>query len=175
MVLAGSGQCGVIVRARLRLMPAPSHILLHELTYTNLDDYLADHLRLVREAHFDGQYGTIMRDESRTWRFVIEVGKFFTPPNEPNIRALEGDLRFASATAPARMTYHDYLFRFETRGGVLAAGNPSPFITMWIPASATRTYLDNILSLSPQTFALVPFQGVEQFGCYPLHTRCFKR
>jgi cytokinin dehydrogenase len=137
MVLAGQGQCGVIVRARLRLMPAPSHILLHELTYTNLDDYLADHLRLVREAHFDGQYGTIMRDESRTWRFVIEVGKFFTPPNEPNIRALEGDLRFASAAAPARMTYHDYLFRFEARNAGLPAGRPSPFITMYIPASAT--------------------------------------
>jgi len=73
-----------------------------------------------------------------------------------------------------RMTYHDYLFRFETRGGV-APGRPSPFITMWIPASATRTYLDNILSLSPQESALVPFQGVEQFGCYPLNTRRFTR
>jgi cytokinin dehydrogenase len=169
MVLAGSGQCGVIVRARLRLMPAPSHILLHELTYTNLDDYLADHLRLVREAHFDGQYGTIMRDESRTWRFVIEVGKFFTPPNEPNIRALEGDLRFASATAPARMTYHDYLFRFEARNAGLPAGRPSPFITMYIPASATKDYLSNILSLSPEAAAL------SQFGFYPLNTRRFTR
>jgi hypothetical protein len=35
--------------------------------------------------------------------------------------------------------------------------------------------LDNILSLSPQAFALVPLQVVEQFGCYPLNTRCFKR
>jgi FAD/FMN-containing dehydrogenase len=169
MVLAGQGQCGVIVRARLRLMPAPSHILLHELTYTNLDDYLADHLRLAREAHFDGQYGTIMRDESRTWRFVIEVGKFFTPPNEPNIRALEGDLRFASAAAPARMTYHDYLFRFEARIAALPAGRPSPFITMYIPASATKDYLSNILSLSPEAAAL------SQFSFYPLNTRRFTR
>ncbi len=169
MVLAGQGQCGVIVRARLRLMPAPSHVLLHELTYTNLDDYLADHLRLVREAHFDGQYGTIMRDESRTWRFVIEVGKFFTPPNEPNIRALEGDLRFASAAAPARMTYHDYLFRFEARNAALPAGRPSPFITMYISASATKDYLSNILSLSPEAAAL------SQFGFYPLNTRRFTR
>jgi len=174
MVLAGQGQCGVIVRAGLPLMPAPTHVVLHELTYTDLDAYLTDQLRLARDGRFDGQRGTMLRDQSGTWSFRIEIGKFFTSPNEPNIRALEADLRFASAAEPVRMTYHDYLFRFETRGGV-APGRPSPFITMWIPASATRTYLDNILSLSPQESALVPFQGVEQFGCYPLNTRRFTR
>ncbi len=171
MVLAGQGQCGVIVRAGLPLMPAPTHVVLHELTYTDLDAYLTDQLRLASEGRFDGQRGTMMRDQSGTWSFVIEVGKFFTPPNEPDMQT--GDLHFASAAAPARMTYHDYLFRFETRGGV--TGHPSPFITMWIPASASRTYLDNILSLTPEAAALVRFQGVEQFGCYPLNTRCFKR
>jgi len=106
--------------------------------------------------------------------FRIEIGKFFTAPNEPNIRPLEGDLHFASAAAPRRMTYHDYLFLLETRGGV-AAVRPSPFITMWIPASATRKYLENILSFTPEALALTPFEGVQQFGCYPLNTRCFKR
>ncbi len=171
MVLAGQGQCGVIVRAGLPLMPAPTHVVLHELTYTDLDAYLTDQLRLASEGRFDGQRGTMMRDQSGTWSFVIEVGKFFTPPNEPDMQT--GDLHFASAAAPARMTYHDYLFRFETRGGVKSG--PSPFITMWIPASATRKYLENILSLTPEALALTPFQGVQQFGCYPLNTRCFKR
>jgi cytokinin dehydrogenase len=175
MVLAGQGQCGVIVRAGLPLMPAPTHVMLHELTYTDLDAYLTDQLRLAREGRFDGQRGTMMRDQSGTWRFVIEIGKFFNPPNEPNIRVLEGGFRFASAAAPVRMTYHDYLFRFEMRGGVAGAGDPSPCITMWIPASATRAYLENILSLSPEAAALIHFQGVEQVGCYPLNTRCFKR
>jgi len=174
MVLAGQGQCGVIVRAGLPLAPAPSHVVFLELTYADLDAYLADQLRLASEGRFDGQRGTMMRGQSGAWSFVIEVGKFFTPPDEPDIRALEADLRFASAAAPARMTYHDYLFRLETRGGV-TADHPSPFITMWIPASATRTYLDNILSLTPEAAALVRFQGVEQVGCYPLNTRRFTR
>ncbi len=171
MVLAGQGQCGVIVRAGLPLMPAPMLVVLHELTYTDLDAYLGDQLRLASEGRFDGQRGTMMRDQSGTWRFVIEVAKFFTPPSEPNTQT--EDLHFASATAPARMSYHDYLYRFESRGGV--TGEPSPFITMWIPASATRTYLDHILSLTPEAAALGRFQGVEQFGCYPLNTRCLKR
>jgi FAD/FMN-containing dehydrogenase len=174
MVLAGQGQCGVIVRAGLPLIQAPTHVVYHELTYTDLDAYLTDQLRLAREGRFDGQRGTMMRDHSGTWSFRIEIGKFFTPPNEPNIRALEADLHFASAVAPRRMTYHDYLFLLETRGGVVA-DHPSPFITMWIPASATRAYLDNILSLTPEAAALTNFQGVEQFGCYPLNTRRFTR
>jgi FAD/FMN-containing dehydrogenase len=174
MVLAGQGQCGVIVRAGLPLMPAPTHVVLQELTYTDLDAYLTDQLRLAREGRFDGQRGSMMRDQSGTWSFLIQIGKFFTPPNEPNIRALEGDLHFASAVAPLRMTYHEYLFRFETRGGA-GAGRPSPCITMWIPASATRAYLDNILSLTPEAAALVRFQGVEQFSCYPSNTRRFTR
>jgi cytokinin dehydrogenase len=173
MVLAGQGQCGVIVRAGLPLIPAPTHVVLLELTYTDLDTYLNDQLRLAREGRFDGQRGSMMRNRSGTWSFVIEVGKFFNAPNEPNIRALEADLHFASAAEPKRMTYHDYLFLFETGGGVKTG--PSPFITMWIPASATRKYLENILSLTPEALALTSFQGVQQFGCYPLNTRCFKR
>jgi cytokinin dehydrogenase len=182
MVLAGQGQCGVIVRAGLPLIPAPTHVTFHILTYTGLDAYLTDQLRLASEGRFDGQRGEMLRDKSGTWSFAIEVGKFFTPPNEPNIRALEADLRFASAAAPVRMTYRDYLFRspytnrnFQQPGSVAVAGRPSPCITMWIPASATKAYLENILSLTPEAAALTSFQGVEQFGCYPLNTRRFTR
>jgi hypothetical protein len=46
---------------------------------------------------------------------------------------------------------------------------------MWIPASATQAYLDNILSLTPEAAALPHSQGVEGFGCYPLNTRRFTR
>jgi cytokinin dehydrogenase len=67
------------------------------------------------------------------------------------------------------MTYHDYLFRFEARNAAIPAGRPSPFITMYIPASATKDYLSNILSLSPEAAAL------SQFSFYPLNTRRFTR
>src|SRR6266852_9823173 len=44
MVLAGLGQCGIIVGARIRLIPAPSHVMLQTLTYANPEQYLADQL-----------------------------------------------------------------------------------------------------------------------------------
>jgi FAD/FMN-containing dehydrogenase len=174
MVLAGQGQCGVIVRARLRLMSAPSHVMIHDLTYTELDAYLADQTRIASEGRFDSQRGTMVRDKTGTWRFVIEIGKFFTPPDEPNMAAMESGLRFNSI-APARMTYREYLFRFEARNAAAPADRPSPTIAMWIPASATKDYLANILSLSPEAAALPRSGGVESFGCYPLNTRRFTR
>jgi len=172
MVLAGQGQCGVIVRAGLPLMPAPTHVMLQELTYTDLDAYLTDHSRLASEGRFDSEHGRMMRRQGGAWSFSIEIGKFFTPPNEPNMRE---DSRFASAAAPARMTYHDYLFRFEARNAAVPAGRPSPAITVWIPASATRRYLDNVLSLQPQEAHWRLFGGIEQISCYPLNTRRFTR
>jgi hypothetical protein len=85
----------------------------------------------------------------------------------------------ADATLPKGLTprlFPGTCLALITIGGTLSAGGiGSPFITMWIPASATRGYLDNILSLTPEAAALVPFQGVEQFGCYPLNTRRFTR
>ena len=48
MMLAGMGQCGIIVRARLALAPAAKFVVTHALTYADLDAFLADQGRLRR-------------------------------------------------------------------------------------------------------------------------------
>ena len=47
MVLAGLGQCGIIVRARLRLVEAPKMVAMRTITYNDLDVFLADQARLI--------------------------------------------------------------------------------------------------------------------------------
>src|SRR5258708_39732485 len=42
MVLAGIGQCGIIGRARIRLIPGPTHVVLPKLTYSDIARYLSD-------------------------------------------------------------------------------------------------------------------------------------
>src|SRR5258708_35948244 len=42
MGIAGLGQCGIIVRARIRLLPAPSAVVLHNLAYDDLETYISD-------------------------------------------------------------------------------------------------------------------------------------
>ena len=46
MMLAGLGQCGIIVRARLRLVQAPGHVSLRTLNYSDLETLVADQLGL---------------------------------------------------------------------------------------------------------------------------------
>lgn len=173
MVLAGLGQCGIIVRARIRLMPAPSHVLLHELTYTDLDKYIADQLRMVKDGRLDSQRGTMIRNKNGTWNFTIEAGKFFSPPKTPNLASLESDLEFDSAVAPVRMTYRDYLFRFEAVNAAANSDRPAPVITMWVPASCTKDYLSNILSMPTDVAALARSDGSDRFACYPMNTHRF--
>jgi cytokinin dehydrogenase len=115
------------------------------------------------------------RKKNGEWSFAIEVGKFFSPPDEPDFASLESGLQFDFATAPMRMTYRDYLFRFEARNAASPSNALRVFITMWLPASATKDYLSNILAL-PTDLAGLPRVGEsERFGFSPLNTRRFTR
>src|SRR6266849_5417750 len=92
MVLAGLGQCGIIVRARIRLMPAPGGVVLHNLVYDDLEAYISDQKRVVMEGRFDHQWGTASRKRNGPWSFTIQLGKFYTAPEEPNLLPLEEGL-----------------------------------------------------------------------------------
>lgn len=175
MVLAGQGQCGIIVRGRFGLMPAPSHVVLQTLVYSDLDQYLADQQRVAREDRFDTQRGSMDRGSGGAWSCSIEVGAFFTQAETPDLGPRTSDLRFDRATAPARMTYREYLFRFEARNAAANVDRPSPYITMWMPASATRKYMADVLALSPPATGLLRVDGGETFSFYPMVTRRFTR
>jgi cytokinin dehydrogenase len=85
-------------------------------------------------------------------------------------------LRFDSTTAPVQMTYRDYLFRFEAQNALsLSSRAPRVFITMWLPASATKDYLSNILALPPDLAGLPRVAESERFGFSSLNTRRFTR
>jgi FAD/FMN-containing dehydrogenase len=65
MVLAGMGQCCIIVRARLKVAPAPQQIAARTLTYTSVDKFLADQRQIASEARFDVIEGALARSGDR--------------------------------------------------------------------------------------------------------------
>jgi cytokinin dehydrogenase len=175
MVLAGQGQCGIIVRARIPLMPAPSHAVLQELVYTDLDKYLEDHLRIARENRFDSHRGEMRRTDGGQWIYSIEVGQFYSTSEPPELIAAESKLRFARANPAVRMTYQEYQFRYEARNAAAVHDRPTPQLTMWIPASATKECMKEFLSLSPEAAGLARLNGTARFSFYPMSTRRFAR
>ena len=173
MVIAGLGQCGIIVRARIRLVPAPRGVVLHNLVYDDLETYISDQKQIAMEGRFDHQYGTASRKRNGPWSFTMQLGKFHTPPDEPNLVALEKGLRFRSQSEPVRLSYSEYLHRFDARNAdEIASGRssrPTPFLAVWIPASATKDYVAQILSMSSDV------AGADSFSFWPLNARRFTR
>jgi cytokinin dehydrogenase len=182
MVLAGVGQCALIVRARIRLVPAQSHVVLHDFFYNDLESFLSDQKRLaLDEGRFDHLSGPIRR-KGDNWSFIIGAGKFYTPPHDPNLASLKAGLRFNSVSEPVRIPYWEYLHR-QSDTATVEAGGPTrrPLVSaqpgfkalseiaMWIPGSKAKQFIESILR-TPSDLALAFY-----FEVWPVNTRRFSR
>ncbi len=71
-VLAGLGQCAVIVRARLRLRPVPPRVRTYTALYGDVHTFTADQERVMEEERFDyllpARGGALFRSRGRTGR-----------------------------------------------------------------------------------------------------------
>ena len=177
MVLGGQGQCGIIVRARFLLVAAPTHVVVQTLAYSNLETFLADQQRIATESLFDTQRGSIHRTHGAAWIYSTEVGRFGSPAGSSFPLLETSGLNFQRANEPLRMTYSEFLFRYEERNAaVTASDRPRPQLAMWMPASETKKFLtDEILSLSPAESGLLGADGAEALGVYPMVPRRLTR
>src|SRR5919205_3392226 len=95
---SGLGQFGLIVRARVRLIPAPPNARLYESFYSSLPAFLSDLERLIDDGRFDTVQGFAVPDGAGGWLYQLETTKYFAPGNEPNDSALLAGLSFTPGT-----------------------------------------------------------------------------
>jgi FAD/FMN-containing dehydrogenase len=151
-VLAGAGQCAIIVRAKLRLVPAETHARVFLLFYDDLDTYLADQLALLRGGRFSYLEGQVVRRTDDTgWRFMIEAASYFTPPRTPDDTALLSGLRDHRPEAQiTTQSYRDFIFRLDPTVALLKSIGvwqlPHPWVTLFLPSAMTAAYVSNVLS-----------------------------
>ncbi|MGP4019019.1 FAD-binding protein [Saccharopolyspora sp. 5N708] len=82
-VRGGHGRHGVILRATLRLVPAPERVSRRLLRYDDLADFLADQRRLMTGGEFDHLEGLAKPAEDGSgWEYVLDVANYYTrtPP-----------------------------------------------------------------------------------------------
>lgn len=86
-VLGGIGQFAVIVRATLRMIPAPATALMFRLRYDDLDASLADMAAFARDGRFNSfeQFAAV---ENGRWVFNFQGAAYFDPPHLPDVTAL---------------------------------------------------------------------------------------
>ncbi|MFJ9561298.1 FAD-binding protein [Streptomyces fuscichromogenes] len=171
-VLAGLGQVAVIVRATLRLSPAPALVRRHCLYYPDLDAYLADQRLLATDRRFDHLEGQARptEDTDRGWTYMVEAVTAHQGPTAPDDEALLGDLAF-TASESTDLGYAEFASRVDTDEEVLRATgewlHPHPWLNLLLPEDTAASVVTGILA-DPD------FRDLRSNGLvllYPLRTR----
>jgi FAD/FMN-containing dehydrogenase len=148
---SGLGQFGLIVRARVRLIPAPPNARLYQAFYSSLPAFLSDLETLIDDGRFDTVQGFAVPDGAGSWLFQLETTKYFSPGNEPDDASLLSGLAFNPGTQTAQdLTYFDYLNRlapliaFLRQIGVWDL--PHPWVNLFVPAANAQTLIGETLA-----------------------------
>ena len=171
MMLAGLGQCGIITRARLRLVRAPAAVSLRTLLYDDLDPFLADAGALTGASGVGPLASRVTKTSDGRWQYALVVGTFVADAAEAvSSPAWMSGLRFKTEAPAARLPYAAYLERRTASiDTAKAAGKPNPALALALPASSTAPFLVHALS-SPELST-----GVWLGEVYPLLTAPFAR
>jgi FAD/FMN-containing dehydrogenase len=113
-VLAGLGQCAVVVGTTVRLVRAPETVRHYLLPYDDLRTFLDDQRLLVRGRRFSYLEGQVTADASGAFReYVVEAVAYGPPAGEvPDDTALLHGLRHTPSGAQITdLAYFDFLDR----------------------------------------------------------------
>ncbi|MFI9544690.1 FAD-binding protein [Streptomyces sp. NPDC052016] len=152
-VLAGLGQCGIIVEATLRLVRAPETVRHYRLSYDDLETFLDDQRVLVREGRFDYVEGQVSADAGGAFRVHTLEAVAYGPPTgpAPDDAALLRGLRHDPSTVHSGdLPYYDFLDRLaplvaaDKEAGVWTYAHP--WLNLMLPGSSAATVSARILN-----------------------------
>jgi cytokinin dehydrogenase len=141
-VLGSLGQLAVVVRATVRLVPAPTHARTYQLFYADLDTYLADQRAALAGGRFTSLEGQVQRTVADDgWEFFIDAAVYWTD-TPPDDAAVTAGLRFDPArTVSADVEFLDWIDRLRPTVELLTQLGiwflPHPWINLFLPASRT--------------------------------------
>ena len=175
-VLAGLGQCGIIVRATVKLVPAPTHAQAYSLYYDDLDAYVRDQETLLAQRRFEYLQGQVVPNASGSgWRYMVEAVSYFTPPAAPDATALLAGLSDDVASRQVALhTYQAWQHRLDAGLAFLRQVGlwdlPHPWLTVYVPSSRVRDYIAPfIANLTPADTGMGPVL------LYPVNTAPMNR
>lgn len=150
-VRAGLGQFGVIVKARVKLVPVPPQTRYYQAKYSDLSVFLGDLLRLTHDGRFDTVQGFAAADGAGGWTYSLETTKGFTPGHEPDDAALLAGLHFLPGQETAQdLSYFDYLNRLAPTVALLKQLGvwyfPHPWVDLLVPTNRAESFIGGTLA-----------------------------
>jgi len=174
-VLAGLGQCALILRAVLRLVPAPERVRRYRLYHDDPGPYFADQRRIARDSRFTHVEGRARPALGGGWRYMIEA----VAPHDGELPCADdlliGDLGHDRDTQEIEdLSYAEYLHRLDRDERLLRAtgewDRPHPWLGLLLPEEVAAAYVPGALTEPAQ-------QGLRTCGVVqlrPLHGRTLR-
>jgi FAD/FMN-containing dehydrogenase len=170
-VLAGLGQCAVITRAVIRVLPAPAAVRLFDLLYIDLATFAADARMVVRDGRFDTVQGLVVPSPVGGWAYLLEATSSSTRSDAELLAGLR-DVR--SEAAIGTMPFATYASRLDPivaaqrRSGDWA--RPHPWFDVWLPDGGLETFAADVLSK-----LMLSDTGGGPILLYPTRSQPFRR
>lgn len=146
--LGGLGQCGVITRAKLDLVPAKGRARTYLFHYTDNAAFFADFRKLVNRPGLDHVYTLWFPPGTTSLIYQINATVFYDPSAPPNDLQLAGGL----STAPQLQdsTYLDYVFAVDHVVDAFRATLDwdrlvKPWFDVWLPDSTVERYVGEVI------------------------------
>ncbi len=152
-VLSGQGQCGIIVRAKVRMVPAKARVADLTLRYDDVRAFHADMRTLVYRNELDMVYGGAKPDPvTGSWYYEIYTSTFYDGPSVPDVMHFVRDLSYDPASVlQLDGPYLEYHLRVDgfidfLRSMNLFEGVMHPWFDVFLPDSQLADYVDTIVS-----------------------------
>ncbi|WP_256104247.1 FAD-binding protein [Streptomyces sp. ODS05-4] len=151
--LGGGGQVGIIVRAKLKLVPAPQRAVVFSLFYGDLATYLADAEKVMADGRFQVQAGELLRKpDDSGWNYKLEAAAYYSGTTAPDRAKLLAGLRDDRSRAVIEDgTYLDYMFRLDPYETYLKETGhwqtPKPWLSLFLPANKTAEFMRHVESV----------------------------
>ncbi|HEY5729888.1 MAG TPA: FAD-binding protein [Anaerolineales bacterium] len=152
--LAGLGQCAIILKATLRLIPAPVRGRLFRLFYPGLSSAFVDMRQLASDSRFDRFVFHVTPSPIGGWLYFIDAVSYFTPQTLPDNNSLLSNLQFTSKSERTPdFPFIEIVDRVPALRNLEASGRinlPHPWFDIFLPDSNIDLFLNEIFeSLTP--------------------------
>jgi len=178
--LGGGGQVGIITKVRVGLVPAPTRVATVSLYYGDLEIFLSDQEKLMRDGRFDAQTGIPVRDAADTaWQYRIDAASYHDSSHPPDWDALLAGLRDDRGSAqfddfPVR----DWVFRLDAFEAAMKEGGfwnqPKPWLSLLVPGSKVTEFARAVLAEITSADLGVGFALLTAFGTAKLSRPLYK-
>jgi len=151
VALAGLGQCGIITRAIVDMVPAKPQARTFLLNYVDNATFFRDLRTLLNRGEFNDVSTLFFPLPTGGWLYQLNATKYFDPAHPPNGNVLLRDLHFDPATLTFNdTTYLNYVLRVDFFVDQLKAigawdGFVHPWFDVFLPDASVERYVGDVV------------------------------